>query len=120
MLQIHLGYTHSATMYSPTLSRGRRITFSTQALSIVGNKLYKAQKELNSSSKRFGNKCKVLGKLEIRAEGEAPVKVEGVGSEAGEKQKVVVVGAGWAGLGAAHHLTKQVAIQDNLLLWTFV
>lgn len=25
-----------------------------------------------------------------------------------EKKKVVVVGAGWAGLGAAHHLSKQV------------
>jgi hypothetical protein len=26
-----------------------------------------------------------------------------------ERKKVVVVGAGWAGLGAAHHLTKQVS-----------
>ena len=27
--------------------------------------------------------------------------------------RVVVVGAGWAGLGAAHHLTKQVRVKDR-------
>ena len=31
-----------------------------------------------------------------------------------KKKKVVVVGAGWAGLGAAHHLTKQVRNATSL------
>jgi hypothetical protein len=33
----------------------------------------------------------------------------GNGSAHEKRKKVVVVGAGWAGLGAAHHLSKQVA-----------
>jgi len=40
------------------------------------------------------------------------IRAEATGVESSpevERKKVVVVGAGWAGLGAAHHLTKQVS-----------
>ena len=36
------------------------------------------------------------------------MRIRAKAEEDGSKKKVVVVGAGWAGLGAAHHLTKQV------------
>ncbi|KAG6547599.1 hypothetical protein Mapa_011048 [Marchantia paleacea] len=56
---------------------------------------------------RSSRACSALG-LSIRSEAEA--KTESGSSEEsdrGKKKKVVVVGAGWAGLGASHHLSKQ-------------
>lgn len=47
--------------------------------------------------------------LSIRSEAEARTESgSSAEQDRGDKKKVVVVGAGWAGLGAAHHLSKQV------------
>ncbi|BBM99034.1 hypothetical protein MPTK1_1g18160 [Marchantia polymorpha subsp. ruderalis] len=46
--------------------------------------------------------------LSIRSEAEARTESgSSAEQDRGDKKKVVVVGAGWAGLGAAHHLSKQ-------------
>lgn len=60
--------------------------------------------KLNSSARRgkFRKSVSWVSKAESGSE-------SAVATGEDERKKVVVVGAGWAGLGAAHHLTKQVS-----------
>lgn len=60
--------------------------------------------KLNSPAR--GRKCRKMSSWVIKAVAGSESAVETSGEE---RKKVVVVGAGWAGLGAAHHLTKQVS-----------
>ena len=62
-----------------------------------------------SYSLRCGELRAVARGWAVRAEAGAAESAAGE-----ERKKVVVVGAGWAGLGAAHHLTKQVTILQNI------
>ncbi len=67
------------------------------------------------SSGRNARPCKLASKLVVAVAGAAEEEEDTVMDEEKKQQKnnnkkVVVVGAGWAGLGAAHHLTKQVGL----------
>ncbi len=70
---------------------------------------------LKYSSGRSARPCKLASKLVVAVAGAAEEEEDTVMDEEKKQQKnknkkVVVVGAGWAGLGAAHHLTKQVGL----------
>ncbi|ERM96271.1 hypothetical protein AMTR_s00001p00161700 [Amborella trichopoda] len=56
--------------------------------------------------RRF-NGGREVGALGFRADTLETYRANEVESEAAKKKKVVIVGSGWPGLGAAHHLSKQ-------------
>lgn len=89
-------------------------------LSTVGLKNYKSINGLKCSfiqnfgnGKMFNRPIQPLKRTTtyIRAS-----ESENNGGLSNNRKKVVVVGAGWAGLGAAHHLAKQVVIQELIFM----
>ncbi len=107
----------SSLLSSGTDLRGpRRLRLTTTKLLVDSSSCCRRQiGRLKYSSGRNARPCKLASKLVVAVAGAAEEEEDTLMDEEEKQQKnknkkVVVVGAGWAGLGAAHHLTKQVGL----------